>query len=261
MPASRGSRAPLLANAQRLPSQLGCLLANPFGVGLLLPPRSLLRYPTMPRCCRFFVFPRREEGAYPQRSVIDEQRRKGEKAGATQRAIPLWAVWLRCSFFTCRCGHARRSRLAIQPKPFSRGAAGYFNRLLDPGDRDVASPPRLNVDFIINPALFVETLQVRQQGRPRELHRFGCWSRRSSHGQDHIGSQPCTLAPRPAPKSTATLSDIELSVLLFFLRKSRGEVLKKIITASEIEMLTLFSRQALGVRARPRTAFGACRFD
>ncbi len=34
----------------------------------------------MPRCRRFFVFPRREECAYPQRSVIDKQRRKGEKA-------------------------------------------------------------------------------------------------------------------------------------------------------------------------------------
>ena len=33
----------------------------------------------MPRCCRFFVAPRREEGAYPQRSVTDEQRRRGEK--------------------------------------------------------------------------------------------------------------------------------------------------------------------------------------
>jgi len=33
----------------------------------------------MPRCCRFFVSPRREEGAYPQRSVTDEQRRRGEK--------------------------------------------------------------------------------------------------------------------------------------------------------------------------------------
>ena len=37
---------------------------------------------TMPRCCRFFVSPRREEGAYPSRSggITDEQRRRGEKA-------------------------------------------------------------------------------------------------------------------------------------------------------------------------------------
>ncbi len=33
----------------------------------------------MPRCCRFFVSPRREEDAYPQGSVTDEQRRRGEK--------------------------------------------------------------------------------------------------------------------------------------------------------------------------------------
>jgi len=44
--------------------------------------RSLLECPAMPCCCRFFVFPRREECAYPSRSrgIIDEERRKGEKA-------------------------------------------------------------------------------------------------------------------------------------------------------------------------------------
>jgi hypothetical protein len=36
----------------------------------------------MPRCCRFFVFPRREESAYRQRSVIDEQRGERRKSGA-----------------------------------------------------------------------------------------------------------------------------------------------------------------------------------
>ena len=43
---------------------------------------SLLKYPPMPRCCRFFVFPRREECAYPSRDggISDEQRREGEKA-------------------------------------------------------------------------------------------------------------------------------------------------------------------------------------
>jgi len=39
-----------------------------------------MKYAAMPRCCRFFISPRREEGAYPQRSVTDEQRRRGEKA-------------------------------------------------------------------------------------------------------------------------------------------------------------------------------------
>jgi len=39
-----------------------------------------MKYSAIPRCCRFFVSPRREEGAYPTRSVTDEQRRRGEKA-------------------------------------------------------------------------------------------------------------------------------------------------------------------------------------
>jgi len=39
-----------------------------------------MTYSTMPRCCPFFVSPRREEGAYPRMSVTDEQRRRGEKA-------------------------------------------------------------------------------------------------------------------------------------------------------------------------------------
>ncbi len=39
-----------------------------------------MTYSTMPRCCPFFVSPRREEDAYPERSVTDEQRRRGEKA-------------------------------------------------------------------------------------------------------------------------------------------------------------------------------------
>jgi hypothetical protein len=41
-----------------------------------------MTYSTMPRCCPFFVSPRREEGAYPSGScrITDEQRRRGEKA-------------------------------------------------------------------------------------------------------------------------------------------------------------------------------------
>ena len=89
-----------------------------------------MKYSAMPRCCRFFVSPRREEGAYLRRSVTDEQRWRGEKSGATRRARTLWAVWRRCSLLTGRCRHARRSRLAIQPKAFSRDMAAYFNRLL-----------------------------------------------------------------------------------------------------------------------------------
>ncbi len=39
-----------------------------------------MKYSAMPRWCRFFVSPRREESACPHRSVTDEQRRRGEKA-------------------------------------------------------------------------------------------------------------------------------------------------------------------------------------
>jgi hypothetical protein len=60
-------------------------------------------------------------------------------------------------------------------KPLLRGAAGHFNRLLDPGAWGVASPLRLNVDFVVNTAFVVKTLQVRQQRRLRELHRLWCW--------------------------------------------------------------------------------------
>src|SRR5687767_2817791 len=87
-----------------------------------------------PALLRFLAWPRRDEGAYPQRSVTEEQRRPGQKSEATLRARALWAVWRRCSLLTDRCGYARRSRLAIQPKALSRGAHGYFNRLLSRGD-------------------------------------------------------------------------------------------------------------------------------
>ena len=80
----------------------------------------------------------------------------------------------------------------------------------------------------MNAALFVKTLQVRQQGRLRELHRLWCWPQRSSHGQDQLGYRPCTLTRGPAPKPTQPLFYLAVFFLLFFLRKPRGEVLKKI---------------------------------
>jgi hypothetical protein len=43
-------------------------------------PRSLLNYPAMARCLRFLSSPRRDEGAYPLRSVTEEQRRRTQKA-------------------------------------------------------------------------------------------------------------------------------------------------------------------------------------
>jgi len=103
-----------------------------------------------------------------------------------------------------------------------------FGCSVDPGSWGVASPPRLNVDFVVNSTLLVKPLQIRQQGRPRELHRFWCWPQRSSHGRDQHGFRPCTLTPGPAPKTTATLILYRSVLLLFFLRKSHGEVLEKI---------------------------------
>jgi hypothetical protein len=85
-----------------------------------------------------------------------------------------------------------------------------FRCRLEPGTSGLPSHPWQQIDFIMKPTLFVKALQVRQQSGTRGLHRFWCWPRRSSHGQDQLGYRPCTLAPRPAPKSTTTLSDIDL---------------------------------------------------
>ncbi|PYK08538.1 MAG: hypothetical protein DME65_13840 [Verrucomicrobia bacterium] len=98
---------------------------------------------------------------------------------------------------------------------------------VNPGTLGIASQSRLSVDFVVNSALLIKTLQVQQQGRPRELHRFWCWPQRSSHGQDQLGYRPCTLTRGPAPKSTTTLVLYRaVFFLLFFLRKWRAEVLK-----------------------------------
>jgi hypothetical protein len=105
-----------------------------------------------------------------------------------------------------------------------------FRWRAESGTWGVAPPPRLHVDFVVNSALLVKTMQIRQQGGLRELHRFWCWPQRSSHGQDQLGYRPCTLTRGPAPKSTTTLFYLAVSFLLFFLRKSRDEVLKKIAT-------------------------------
>ena len=129
-------------------------------------------------------------------------------------------------------------------KPLLRGAAGHFNRLLDPGAWGVASPLRLNVDFVVNTAFVVKTLQVRQQGRLRELHRLWCWPPRSSHGRDQLGYRSCTLTRGPAPKSTQPCLMSQPSSSYIFLRKSRGEVLKKNKKSRRNKELTPLSRQA-----------------
>jgi hypothetical protein len=143
------------------------------------------------------------------------------------------------------CGTDILVARAFHPrKPLLRGAAGHFNRLLDPGAWGVASPLRLNVDFVVNTAFVVKTLQVRQQGRLRELHRLWCWPQRSSHGRDQLGYRPCTLTRGPAPKSTQPCFMSQPSSSCLFLRKPRGEVLKKNKKSRRNKELTLLSRQA-----------------
>jgi hypothetical protein len=100
----------------------------------------------------------------------------------------------------------RPSNLSSARRFLSRRVFDFCGRL-EPGTRDLAAQSGQQIDSVMKSALLVKTLQVRQQGRPRELHRFGCWPRRSSHGRDHFGYRPCTLAPRPAPKPITALSD------------------------------------------------------
>jgi hypothetical protein len=89
-----------------------------------------MKYSAMPRCCRFFVSPRREEGAYLRRSVTDEQRWRGEKA-----AQPGGRGRFRLSGGVARSLQVAANMLvapalAFQPKAFSRDMAEYFIRLL-----------------------------------------------------------------------------------------------------------------------------------
>ena len=84
-----------------------------------------MKYSAMPRCRRFFVSPRREEGAYPRRSVTDEQRRTGEKATQSGgRGRFGLAGGVACSL-QVTLDMLVGSRLAFQPKASSRDMAEY----------------------------------------------------------------------------------------------------------------------------------------
>ncbi len=223
-----------------------------------------MKYPAVSRCCRFFRLSKARGVRIPAPQWRDNRRATRRKSGATRGArAPLGCLATLLAPHPAIAGRtARRSCLAIQAKPLSRGAAGYFNRLPDPGAGGVAPQSRLNVDFVVNSALVVKTLQIRQQGRPRELHRFWCWPQRSSHGQDQLGCRPCTLTRGPAPKSTTTLFYIAVFFLLFFLRKRRGEVPKKEISADIFRRCALNAsavRQASKARCPAATSFTALR--
>ena len=91
-----------------------------------------MKYPAMPRCCRFFTSTRREEDAYPSRSggITDEQRRRGEKATESGgRGRFGLAGGVACSL-QVTLDMLVGSRLAFQPKASSRDMAEYVIRLL-----------------------------------------------------------------------------------------------------------------------------------
>jgi len=83
----------------------------------------------MPRCYRFFISPRREEGAYSKRSATDEQRWRDEEAmppGGRER-------------FGLSDGVARSSQVAVDmlvacalPSSPSRSRAAWLSILTDP---------------------------------------------------------------------------------------------------------------------------------
>jgi hypothetical protein len=79
-----------------------------------------------------FRFSKARGGRIPVPQWRDNRRATPEKRkiGATREAMALLAVWLRCLLLSGHFRHARRSRLAIQPKWLWRDMAVYCNRLL-----------------------------------------------------------------------------------------------------------------------------------
>src|SRR6266567_4524926 len=96
----------------------------------------------MPRCCRFFVSPRREEDAYPQRSVTDAQRRRSERAAPPggRGRFGLSGGVASSSQVTSDMLVARA--WPSQPKELSRDMSEYFNRLLTRDGLGVADRAR-----------------------------------------------------------------------------------------------------------------------
>ena len=128
---------------------LDCWTAwRPFGVRLSLPHREPVEIPSRVALLPIFRLSKARGVRMSVPQWRDNRRATRRKSDATYRARAPWVVWLRCSPLIppSRDGHARRSCLAIQPKPLSRGAAGYFNRLPDPGAWGVAPQSRLSVD-------------------------------------------------------------------------------------------------------------------
>jgi hypothetical protein len=81
---------------------------------------------------RFLAWARRDERAYPQRSVPEKQCSPSQKTAPPGGQEHLRDVWRRCSLLIRQLpdGYARRSRLAIRPKLLLRGQR-LFMRWLD----------------------------------------------------------------------------------------------------------------------------------
>src|SRR5712664_2444123 len=73
---------------------------------------------------------RRDEGAYPQRSVTEEQRSQTAFCPKTLRAAGLLPVAGVGSFLTARCGDARNSPPWPQPKSLAAGPLPIFKQAL-----------------------------------------------------------------------------------------------------------------------------------
>jgi hypothetical protein len=90
--------------------------------------------------------------------------------------------------------------------------------------------PWLKSDLVMNTALLIKALQIRQEGGLRELHRFGRWPRRSSHGRDLFGISTMHSRARTSTEIDNNLSvcnRFAVSFLLIVLRETQREVSKK----------------------------------
>src|SRR4029077_5763802 len=106
-------------------------------------PRSLIEVLNHAALLPIFRLSKARGGRIPDAVCNRRATTERRKSGATRRARAFWAVWQRCSLLTGRFGHARRSRLAIQPNALPRGMAEYFNRLLN-GQHALAGHRRLH---------------------------------------------------------------------------------------------------------------------
>ena len=142
---------------------LDCWTAwRPFGVRLSLPHREPVEIPSRVALLPIFRLSKARGVRMSVPQWRDNRRATRRKSDATYRARAPWVVWLRCSPLIppSRDGHARRSPCQ-RPQTALARRGWYLNRLPDPGAGGVTPQSRLNVDFVVNSAFLVKTLQVR----------------------------------------------------------------------------------------------------